>query len=1013
MSWCKLKTVLNCFLPLTLLAALILAVLYRNEVGQIQNDLQKNAINLVSLQKKRIGDKTNLISTDILYFANHRHIQDMFASPAASRQEAANDLALFSRVSRNYDQIRVLSSAGMEMVRINQVEHGAVIVPQNQLQNKAERYYFKEAYSLPKGALYISPIDLNVEHGLIEQPFKPMIRIATPVFDRVGRKQGIIIFNHLATNILREFKDLAAGSVGQSMLLNRDGYWLVGRTADEEWGFMSAAGKQRNMEHSYPEAWRTISGVDEGQLLTKMGLFTFATVSNSKSSTDDWKIVSFIPVESLQAVKNPVWNRYVIIFLLVLVFLAFVSWLAVFREFLIRQKEAELLRQSEQYNRLLFELSPIGLALCRMDGGLVDINPAYAGIIGRSVKETVQLSYWDITPVKYQEQELEHLKSLEETGQYGPYEKEYIHKDGRLIPVRLQGQVMEQNGEKYIWSSVEDISESKQIEQELRRNEEVLLIFVEHSPASIAMFDREMKYIAASHRFLSDYGLGNQNVVGLSHYEVFPDVPEEWREIHRRCLAGAIEKAEEDPFPRSDGKIDWVRWEIRPWYEAEGEVGGIILFSEVITKRKMAEDALRNSEEKFLKAFHATPDAIVISRLSDGLIFEFNEVFLQQTGFSPEEVRNRSTVDLHLWASESDRERYVKGIREQGKVREMEAIFRAKSGEILIGLVSGESIELNGQPSLLTIIRNITDRKVAELELEKHRDHLEELVKERTENLEQKTHQLERSQQAMQYLLEDINVANKQLGQANDKLMEVDRLKSMFIASMSHELRTPLNSVIGFSSILLNEWVGPLNDEQKKNQASILRSGKHLLSLINDVIDVSKIEAGMIEVSREDFELDELLAEVEQIFAKEARDRKLSLSIQSLNLPMHTDRRRLLQCILNLVSNGIKYTEQGGVAVAVRLDEKQGTVAIAVTDTGIGIGGEDQAKLFQAFSRIQSHLSATVLGTGLGLYLTRKIAVDILHGHLTVTSELGNGSCFTMVIPTRVGDDRDKPGISG
>lgn len=343
----------------------------------------------------------------------------------------------------------------------------------------------------------------------------------------------------------------------------------------------------------------------------------------------------------------------------------------------------------------------------------------------------------------------------------------------------------------------------------------------------------------------------------------------------------------------------------------------------------------------------------------------------------------------------------------------MEAMFRAKSGEILIGLVSGESIELNGQPCLLTIIRNVTDRKLAELELEKHRDHLEELVKERTENLEQKTHQLERSQQAMQYLLEDINVANKQLEQANNKLMEMDRLKSMFIASMSHELRTPLNSVIGFSSILLNEWVGPLNDEQKKNLSSILRSGKHLLSLINDVIDVSKIEAGMIEVSREDFELAELLAEVEQTFVKEARDRELTFSMQRLNLAMHTDRRRLLQCLLNLVSNALKFTEQGRVTVAVSCDQNKNEVTIAVTDTGIGIGAEDQARLFQAFSRIQSHLSATVLGTGLGLYLTKKIAVDILHGHLTVTSELGTGSCFTIVIPVRVANGRNKPVITG
>lgn len=123
----------------------------------------------------------------------------------------------------------------------------------------------------------------------------------------------------------------------------------------------------------------------------------------------------------------------------------------------------------------------------------------------------------------------------------------------------------------------------------LRLSEEQLRLFVDHSPAAIAMFDREMRYLVVSRRWLSDYQLGEANVVGRSHYDIFPDVPARWREIHRRCLAGAVEKCEEDPFPRADGSLDWVRWEIHPWRDAQGGVGGIILFSEVITARKRAE----------------------------------------------------------------------------------------------------------------------------------------------------------------------------------------------------------------------------------------------------------------------------------------------------------------------------------------------------------------------------------------------------------------------------------------
>ncbi|MEW6168292.1 MAG: HD domain-containing phosphohydrolase [Pseudomonadota bacterium] len=130
-------------------------------------------------------------------------------------------------------------------------------------------------------------------------------------------------------------------------------------------------------------------------------------------------------------------------------------------------------------------------------------------------------------------------------------------------------------------------------EQALRRSEELLRSFVEHAPAPIAMFDRDMRYLAVSRRFLVDYRLGQQDIVGRSHYEVFPEIPERWKEIHRRCLAGAIEQSDEDSFQRADGTLDWLRWEIRPWFEADHSIGGIILFSELITERRRAEHRLR------------------------------------------------------------------------------------------------------------------------------------------------------------------------------------------------------------------------------------------------------------------------------------------------------------------------------------------------------------------------------------------------------------------------------------
>lgn len=168
---------------------------------------------------------------------------------------------------------------------------------------------------------------------------------------------------------------------------------------------------------------------------------------------------------------------------------------------------------------------------------------------------------------------------------------------GMVRDVEVFSSEVKIDGKEYLHSIIHDITVQVKAQNELLRSERILRLFVEHSPAGIAMFDRDMKYIAVSNRYLTDYGISGLNVIGHSHYEIIPELPFEWIEIHKRCLAGAIEKSDADPFPRLNGKLDWVKWEIHPWYERNNEIGGIILFSEVVTQSKKAEQDLIIAKE--------------------------------------------------------------------------------------------------------------------------------------------------------------------------------------------------------------------------------------------------------------------------------------------------------------------------------------------------------------------------------------------------------------------------------
>lgn len=251
-------------------------------------------------------------------------------------------------------------------------------------------------------------------------------------------------------------------------------------------------------------------------------------------------------------------------------------------------------------------------------------------------------------------------------------------------------------------------------------------------------------------------------------------------------------------------------------------------------------------------------------------------------------------------------------------------------------------------------------------------------------------------------LEEKVAKRTEQLEEAVSQAQAADRLKSAFLATMSHELRTPLNSIIGFTGLLLQELPGPLNSEQKKQLGMVKNSSRHLLTLINDVLDISKIEAGQLETNRDPFSARDTLlmihGELKPMAQKKGLEFRAEIAPEVEDIV--SDERRFRQIVLNLVNNALKFTDEGEVVLqAENLSTEIGrTLRVSVKDTGTGIKEEDHPRIFQAFSQVDSGLSRVHEGTGLGLAICKKLA-ELLGGTVGFESKWQEGSTFTLLLP--------------
>jgi len=397
----------------------------------------------------------------------------------------------------------------------------------------------------------------------------------------------------------------------------------------------------------------------------------------------------------------------------------------------------------------------------------------------------------------------------------------------------------------------------------------------------------------------------------------------------------------------------------------------------LMLERIQVEEALSDSQQKLMLHVQQTPLGVIEWDLNCQ-VKEWNPGAERIFGYTRADALGRHAAGLIVPESVEEEVDAVWQVLlvQKGSQHNINE-NNTKNGDIRIcGWYNTSLIDKDNRViGVASLVEDITERRHAEEELQKYRENLEELVAERT----------------------------VELAAARDRAEESDRLKSTFLAVMSHELRTPLNSIIGFTGIILQGMAGPLTEEQDKQLSMVQGSARHLLDLINDVLDISMIEAGEIDVVPKDFDVREAINKAVQKLIPLANEKGLALSVdiaQEVGFLM-SDQRRFEQILINLLNNAVKFSEVGEVHIECRISKDQ--LMTCVKDTGIGVKPEDLDKLFKEFRQLDSGLDRKQEGSGLGLSICKKL-VNILGGDIWAESKIGEGSVFTFMLPMKTGE---------
>jgi len=658
----------------------------------------------------------------------------------------------------------------------------------------------------------------------------------------------------------------------------------------------------------------------------------------------------------------------------------------------------------------MFNMSVDMLGICDFDGIFQKLNPAWGQVLGYKIDELIGTPLINLVHPDDKEGTLyEALQAINSVSTNRTFENRYRCKDGSYRWLSWHYQTYPEKRKTYFIAR--DITEHRLADDRLREAKDQLQAILDNSATLISMKDLHGRYMLVNQEFAKQFGFlkpAHESFIGLTDFDLFPvGVAQTLQANDAQVLSAQAAIQFEEALPGSEATNTYLATKFL-LHDATGKPHAVCTVATDITYRKSTEIQLllRNQAIEFSPSGISIADA----SLPDMPLIYVNPAFERVTGYTPLESIGRNC-------------RFLQGDdRGQPAIREIrEAIQHEESCTVILRNYRKDGSLFYNELSLapihnpvgklthyVGISTDVTDRVNAE---EKIQTQNQELLA-ANQDLALARKEAESAAEQIKRQNEKLVEANHALARARKQAEDATRLKSQFLATMSHELRTPLNAIIGYTEIQLAGMAGELTDEQRDYQERVLANADHLLELINDVLDISKIEAGRLEIVNKPFDLQiwisELVAQMKVLAEEKGLDFVISMD-ERIPQRIIGDPARIRQIATNLLSNAIKFTNEGHIHLRTR---KHGRDAwkLIVEDTGIGIPSHLQETIFEEFRQVDSSSQRKVGGTGLGLSIVRKLAL-MMGGNVRVMSQVGKGSTFTIILPLE--EEKFKQSISG